>query len=199
MPRGTQAGGQAQTLPAPCPVPASLSQPRAGMVTCAPHGAVDGALPTAPSWAARVLLALFTHRQAWVWPGPGLGGRSGKEVPQSRGLPCRPRPRSPATHRLEGSTAFRPQPSAQGGLHPRAGLTASTASWFDLLGLGGQGGRINCQIAMAAHHPKQNPPQRGQVPTAGPWLDAAPATPPFSLCSPHPLLLQSHSQVTGQR
>ena len=106
VPRGTQAGGQAQTLPAPWPVPASLSQLRAGMVTCAPHGAVDGALPTAPGWAARVVPALFTHRQAWVWPGPGPGGRSGKEVPQSRGLPCRPRPRSPATHRLEGGTAF---------------------------------------------------------------------------------------------
>ena len=83
-----------------------FTQLRAGMVTCAPHGAVDGALPTAPGWAARVVPALFTHRQAWVWPGPGPGGRSGKEVPQSRGLPCRPRPRSPATHRLEGGTAF---------------------------------------------------------------------------------------------
>ena len=161
------------------------------MVTRTPHGAVDGALPTAPGWAARVLPALFTHRQAWVWPGPGPGGRSGKEVPQSRGLLCRPQPRSPATHRLEGGTAFGPQPRAQGGLHPRAGLMASTASWFDLLGLEGQGGAgvgIDCQ-----------------VPTAGPGLDTAPGwpcrphLPTFLFCTPCPLLSQSHSQVTGRQ
>lgn len=140
-PQSSRAGGQAQTLPAPWPVPASLSQARAGMVTRMPHGAVDRALPTAPGWVARVLPALFTLWQAWVWPGPGPGGRSGKEVPQSRGLLCRPQPWSPATHRLEGGTAFGPQPRAQGGLHPMAGLMASTASWFDLLGLEGQGGR----------------------------------------------------------
>ena len=105
------------------------------MVTRAPHGAVDRALPTARGWTARVLLALFTHRQAWVWPGPG--SCSGKEVPQSRGLPCRPRLQSQAACRLEGGAPFGLQPCAQGDLHPRAGLMASTASWFDPLGLGG--------------------------------------------------------------
>lgn len=162
------------------------------MVTRAPHGAVDRALPTARGWTARVLLALFTHRQAWVWPGPG--SCSGKEVPQSRGLPCRPRLQSQAACRLEGGAPFGLQPCAQGDLHPRAGLMASTASWFDPLGLGGRGDGVDCQITTAAHHPEQNLPQRGQVPTAGPRLALLPPSPHLSLSAPLTPSCLSHTR-----
>lgn len=146
-------------------------------------------MPTAPGWAARVLPALFTHRQAWVWPGPGPGGRSGKEVPQSRGLLCRPQPRSPATHRLEGGTAFGPQPRAQGGLHPRAGLMASTASWFDLLGLEGRGGG-GCRDRLPGPHCW---PRAGHCP----WLALPPPSPHLSLL--HPLPPPLSVTLTGHR
>lgn len=169
-----------------------------------PHGAVDRALPTAPGWSSQGPAGpVYPPGRrgcgqgcgAWRPLREGSAPVTGPAVPAGRGP--RPPP-SGGRHRLWAAA-----PCSRGGLHPRAGLMASTASWFDLLGLEGRGLGLTARSPRLPTTPAESA-ERGRVPLlaragALPLAGLPPPSPHLSPSAPRPSALSPYSQVTGHQ